>query len=291
MCRINQTITIMRRNYFNHSLVIDRDFNLNDAQDTLSKFRNTVEGGVLTTSYDNRIVAKTDVSKIYFNFDFANFSKTILAKITTYFTPEKYFLSAKSGIQEIRLVGDELYIDNEIYKKMITIVNSTDKSRALSMNIGLVKMSKYNYIQSYIILTSFTNKHYVSSLPDKIKDFSDNLINFNIDIDYHIKTIEDLKYKNVDIVKLTKSMLYKTDGELIKSMDLKLRALANKLQYMKKYRNDWKILMNITSKNISSELIINSKDIFDTYMVLFKDKDSSIIARESRRILNALEQA
>lgn len=280
----------MRHNYFNNSLLIDRDFNLNDAQDTLSKFRNTVEGGVLTTSYDNRVVAKVDVSKIYFNFDFANFSKTILAEITKYFTPEKYFLSAKGGIQEIRLVGDELYIDNEIYKKMITIVNSTDKSRALSMNVGLVKMSKYDYVQSYIILTSFTNKHYISSLPDKIKDFSDNLINFNINIDYHIKTIEDLKDKNVDIVKLAKSMLYKNDGELIKSMDLKLRALANKLQYMKNYRNDWEIFMNLTSKNMSKELIVNSKDIFDAYMVLFKDKDSSIIARESRRMLEALER-
>lgn len=281
----------MKRNYFNHSLVIDREFDLNDAQDTLSKFRNTVDGGVLTTTYDNKVVAQTDVSKIYFNFDFASFSKTILAKITTYFTPEKYFLSAKSGIQEIRLVGDELYINNELYKKMITIVNSTDKSRALSMNIGLVKMSKYGYVQSYIILTNFTNKHYVSSLPDKIKNFSDNLINFNIDIDYHIKTIEDLKNKNVDIVKLVKLLLYKNDGELIKSMDLKIRALANKLQYMKNYRNNWDIFMNLTSKNMTKELIVNSKDIFDAYVVLFKDKDSAIIARESRRMLDALEQA
>jgi phage terminase large subunit len=79
---------------------------------------------------------------------------------------------------------------------MISIVNSTDKSKALSMNVGLVKVDERNRPLSYTILTSFSNKHYKSTLPEKIKSFSDNLINFNIDINFHIKTIEDLKNKN-----------------------------------------------------------------------------------------------
>lgn len=280
-----------QRNYFNQmSVSIDKEFNLIEAQTTLSKFKNTIESGCLTTTYDNRVVAKVDVSKIYFNFDFANFSKSILSEIINYFTPEKYTLNVKGGIQEIRLIGDELYIDNEKYKKMICIINSTDKSRALSMNVGLVKMNKsYNYNKSYIILTSFTNKHYVSSLPDKIKDFSDNLINFNIEIDYHIKTIEDLKTKNVDILKLAKHMLYNEDGKVIKSMELKLKALGTTL-YRNGHSSDWKILYNITSSKIIGDLSINSKEIFDAYIELFKDKDCSIIARESRRILDALEK-
>lgn len=282
------------RFYFpGRSVAVSKVFDSVKVNEDLDKFSNVLDSGSLVTSYDGREICRVDVSKIYYNFDFTSFSKSILSEILNYFTPEKYKLKAASGVQEIRLIGDELYIDNERYEKMISIVNSTDKSRALSMNVGLVKTEKGKTPTSYTILTSFTNKHYKCSLPDKIKSFSDNLINFNMDIDFHVKTIDDLKHKNISIVNFAKSILFNEEGKVVKSVELKLRALGKRLAhnygFMKNY-ND--LSFNLTAANIDkvTDITINAKVLFNAYVELFKDQDTSIIARESRRIIETLEK-
>ena len=121
----------------NGSVIINRAFDSVKVNENLDKFSNVLEDCYLTTMFDNRQICKVEVSKIYYNFDFTKFSKSILSEIQKYFTPEKYTLKITTGVQEIRLIGDEIYIDNERFQKMISIVNSTDKSRALSMNVGL----------------------------------------------------------------------------------------------------------------------------------------------------------
>ncbi len=281
----------MVANYFSYgSVLISKIFNSDEIITNLDKFENKLENGFLTTTYDGRLICKVEVSKVYYNFDFTSFSKSILSEVQKYFSPDTYSLKAASGVQEIRLIGDEIYIDNEKYKKIISIVNSTDKSKALSMNVGLVKYDKKGNQDFITILTSFCNKHYKSSLPDKIKSFSDNLINFNMDINYHIKTIEDLANKEVGIVELAKSMLYNEKGKLIKTMELKLRALGKKLTYSYGFRNQYITLSNLTETEIDKveNFKIKSKTIYDAYMELFNDSDTSIIARESRRIIDAL---
>lgn len=283
----------MKRYFFPTTISIARKvFNLTEVNEKLDKFSNKLENGFLITSYDDREICRVEVSKIYYNFDFTNFSKSIVSEIQKYFTPEKYSLKAASGVQEIRLVGDELYIDNERYEKMISIINSTDKSRALSMNVGLVRVDKNGYPKSYTILTSFSNKHYKASLPDKIKDFSDNLINFNMDINFHIKTIEDLKNKEVSIIDLAKALIFNEDGKIIKTNELKLRSLGKKLIYNYNFRKEYTLLSNLTANEIGKydDLKINSSIIYNAYMELFKDSDTSIIARETRRIIEALEK-
>jgi hypothetical protein len=281
----------MVANYFSYgSVLISKIFNSDEIITNLDKFENKLENGFLTTTYDGRLICKVEVSKVYYNFDFTSFSKSILSEVQKYFSPDTYSLKAASGVQEIRLIGDEIYIDNEKYKKIISIVNSTDKSKALSMNVGLVKYDKKGNQDFITILTSFCNKHYKSSLPDKIKSFSDNLINFNMDINYHVKTIEDLANKEVGIVELAKSMLYNEKGKLIKTMELKLRALGKKLTYSYGFRNQYATLSNLTETEIDKveNFKIKSKTIYDAYMELFNDSDTSIIARESRRIIDAL---
>ena len=282
----------MKRFYFpQRSVAITKVFNSDQINEDLDKFENKIENGCLITRYDGREICKVDVSKVYYNFDFTNFSKSILSEILNYFSPEKYGLKAASGVQEIRLVGDELFIDNERYEKMISIVNSTDKSRALSMNVGLIKTEKDKHPTSILILTSFSNKHYKSSLPDKIKSFSDNLINFNMDIDFHVKTIDDLKNKEVTIIEFAKSILFDKEGKVIKSSELKLRALGKKLIYEYGFRNNYSTLNNLTAANLDKieDLTLNAKVLYSAYLEMYKDSDTSVIARESRRVIEALE--
>ena len=281
----------MKRFYYQKSVLINRVFDSVEVNEKLDKFSNKLENGFLVTSFDNREICKVEVSKIYYNFDFANFSKSILSEVQKYFTPENYKLKAASGVQEINLIGDELYIDNERYEKMISIVNSTDKSKALSMNVGLVKREKNSSAKSITILTNFSNKHYKSSLPDKIKSFSENLINFDMNIDFHIKTIEDLKTKEVKIIDFAKAMLFDDQGKVIKSIELRLGAMGKKLAYEYGFRKNYNTLTNLTNDGINKveDFTINAKVLYNAYIELFKDSDTSIIARESRRVIEALE--
>ena len=280
-----------RRFYFNRAVAVTKVFDSVKLNEDLDKFDNQIEDGFLITKYDGREICRVEVSKIYYNFDFTNFSKSILAEIQKYFSPEVYRLKIASGEQEIKLIGDELYIDNERYEKSISIVNSTDKSKALSMNVGLVKCEKGKRSASTIILTSFSNKHYKASLPDKIKSFSENLINFNMDIDFHVKTIEDLKNKEVTIVEFAKSVLFDKNGKVVKSIELKLAALGKKLMYDYGFRKNYSTLSNLTAANINNveDFTLNAKVLFTAYIEMFKDSDTSIIARESRRVIEALE--
>ena len=281
----------MKKFYYHSSVFINRVFDSVEVNEKLDKFSNKLEDGFLVTSFENREICKVEVSKIYYNFDFTNFSKSILSEIQKYFSPEVYRLKIASGEQEIKLIGDELFIDNERYEKSINIVNSTDKSKALSMNVGLVKCEKDRRSTSTIILTSFSNKHYKSSLPDKIKSFSENLINFNMDIDFHIKTIEDLKNKEVTIVEFAKSVLFDKNGKVVKSIELKLAALGKKLMYEYGFRKNNSTINYLTAADINKieDITLNAKVLYSAYIDLFKDSDTSIIARESRRVIEALE--
>ena len=117
------------------------------------------------------------------------------------------------------------------------------------------------------------------------------MINFNIDIDFHVKTIEDLKDKEISIVEFAKSILFDDRGKVYKSIELKLRALGKKLVYDYNFRKNYNTLTNLTAANLDKveDLKINAKLLYNAYVELFKDQDTSIIARESRRVIEAIE--
>lgn len=262
-------------------------FTSDKVKEELSNFKNIQNGGTLTTFYKDTQVCTVEVSDIYYNFDFSGFCKNILDEIVKYFVPEKFSISCKDGVQEIRLVGGQIFIDMEEYKKMISIINSTDKTRALCMSVGLQKVSN----NSCTIMTYFSNKHYKSSLPDKIKEFTENLKNFNMDIDFHVKTIEDLKNKNVSIKDFLKNIMFKED-KLMKSVELKMRALGKTLVFSYGQRAHYSLLMNIEQNryNKYEDFVISAKTLYDAYAEVFNTDDTSVISRETRRIIEALDK-
>lgn len=262
---------------------LSNKYNLEHINETLDKFTNVQINNQVITSYDGRELCRVSVSDIYYNFDFSAFCKKVVSEIENYFTPEAYLLRVRSGVQELRLVGSEVDINGEVYLKMIGIINSTNKEKALSMNIGLVRKS--NVTGS--VHASFRNKHYKSSMPNKIKNFADNLINFNMDIEYHIKTIEDLSQREISFKELVENLSTK-DGERIKSMKLKVRGLGKKL-YGYGYWKHRNTLYNPFSETVE-DFNVKAKDVFDAYTELFKNYDTSVIGRETRRILDALNK-
>jgi hypothetical protein len=257
-------------------------YDFDKINDTLDKFKNIQNENNIVTSFDGKIISTVQVSNKYYNFDFAAFCKNIVLEIENYFTPEAYMLRIRQGTQELRLVGEEIDVNGEPYLKMLGITNSTNTQLALSMNVGLVRKS--NVTGS--VHLSFRNKHYKATMPDKLKNFADNLINFNMDIEYHVKTLNDLATKEMSFLDLAEALSTNIDGDKIKSMNLKVRALGKKLSEYgySKFRNT----LNNPFSDTVEDFKINTKDIFDAYTELFKKYDTSVIARETRRILTAL---
>jgi len=95
----------------------------------------------------------------------------------------------------------------------------------------------------------------------------------------------------VSIVDFAKLLLFNEDGKLIKTNELKLRALGKNLRYKLNFRKYYNTLTNLTADKINGveDFTINSKVLFDAYIEIFRDQDTSIIARESRRIIETLD--
>jgi len=259
-------------------------YDINKINEALDKFTNVQRNNTIITSFDGEELCQVQVSNKYYNFDFSSFCKKIVSEIGNYFTPDAYLLRIRSAVQELRFVGGKVDINGETYLKMIGITNSTNRQVALSMNIGLVRKS--NVTSS--VHASFKNKHFKSSMPDKIKNFADNLINFNMDIEYHIKTIEDLAQREMSFKEIVKSLSTNNDGDKIKNMTLKVRALGKKLiEYG--YSDFTNTLRNPFSDTVK-DFDVNLKDVFNAYTELFKNYDTSVIGRETRRILNAINK-
>lgn len=264
-------------------LSVVQEYDADAIVETLNKFENVQDGSQIITRYDGRLICRVDVSDVYYNFAFSDFCKKIVSEIENYFTPQAYRLKVKKGIQELKLVGGEVLINGEPYYKMISIVNSTNKQRALSMNIGLVlKSSVSSSVQSY-----FRNKHYKSSLPDKIKSFSENLINFNMDIEYQVRTIEDLAELNVSFMKLVENLSTNRKGEVMKSMVYRVRAFGKNLESRGVGLENINLLRHPYSTE-TKDFEVNAYVAYKAYLELFSEYDSAVIARETRRILEAL---
>lgn len=270
-------------------LSVVENYNPDKIIDTLNKFKNVQRENQIITTFDGKLICRVDVSDVYYNFGFSKFCMKIVGQIENYFTPIAYRLRVKRGVQELKLVGGEVEINGEAYYKMLAIVNSTNKQRALSMNIGLIrKENAMTSVQSY-----FRNKHYKSSLPDKIKNFAENLINFNMDVEYQIQTIENLSGVQISFVELIKKLSTNKDGELMKSMVYRIRAFAKVLETKGIGTSNLDLLHNPLSAIIVpvfdyGDFQINAYDAYSAYLSLFIEYDSSVAARETRRILNAL---
>lgn len=285
-----------------NKFVYKKEYNKTQIIETLNKLEIEQVGEYIITKFDGRNISDAKVSKIYQIFDFASFSLQLLNEIEKYFTPENYTLNIYQGTQELRLYGERVNIAGDDYEKMFTILNSTDRSKALTVNIGLYKLSSKTLIilgeRSYMY-----NKHYKTTLPEKVASFTKKLKNFDVILDEQVGTIEKLHTQTVDLKKVARNLLIKVvDGneEIKPSIKLKFEALCKKLTFalispklpVNLTEEQIKILRNpISILKFENDFNISAITLFNCYSELFKEEDSSVIRRENSRILTAMFMA
>jgi len=277
---------------------VEKKYNLNEIINMLNMLNITQHDNNILTKYDNQIISNTTISNKYKFFNFSDFAKTIVNNIENYFTPEKYILNISKGQQELRLIGESIIINGDKYNKMFNIFNSTDKSRALGINTGIIR-----YVCSNGMVIGIDNdmstlkvKHFKKLLSNKVEIFIKSLEQFNINIQKQAEKIEKLNNNYVSFKTIAEKLIVDKDGIISINKLMKLKLFANKI-----LKSETDKIENLTKEQIkllkNPHLINNYKNVdikipsytaLNCYTEIFRNYNSQILSRETNRILELI---
>ena len=132
------------------------------------------QGAQVVTKYFGNVINTTPVSNRYEIFDIRSFMKSKIDYIESNFNITFSNLRIRGGIQELILLSDEVEIAGINYYKAFFILNSSDKSRRLSMNLGLYQADNGTYLVSNIKNFSLITKH-LKGITDKAEVAAQNI--------------------------------------------------------------------------------------------------------------------
>lgn len=252
--------------------------------DQINIFR---QGEQVITKLGNTVINVTNVSNRYEVFDIRSFMKSKIEQIEANFPIHFYKFRLKSGVQELTLISDEVEINNTPYYKSFYILNSSDKSRRLNMNMGLYRADNNSYVVGSIRNLSLSKKHLkgVTKLAEEVSQ--------SIDIetfDEQISAIQSLVGQRVMLSKVR---------EIIVDKDLQINhrkfdALKNSLRHSPTDRmaalNKSQIdtlatpseTLHIDSKN---DFLVDAYQVFNCYIQVFSRQDSYVVKKETEKIL------
>lgn len=241
-------------------------------------------GSQVVTKYFGRVINTTPVSNRYEIFDIRSFMKSKIDYIESNFNITYSNLRIRGGIQELILLSDEVEIAGIKYFKAFFILNSSDKSRRLSMNLGLYQADNGTYLVSNIKNFSLITKH-IKGISDKAEVAAQN-----IDVetfDEQIESIKSLVGERVMISQVRNVIIDKDQ----KVNHNKFDALKNVLRW--NHSKDFtkaqiNVLMTPSDKlNIESynDFSIDAFSVFQAYMNVFRNQDSYVVRKETEKIL------
>ena len=243
----------------------------------------------IVTKFNDNVLKVANVSNRYEVFDICKYLNEKIQFIEQNFTIHEYSFRAYGGIQYLRLRSDEVEINGDIFYKTFFILNSTDRSRTLNFNVGLI--SKNHNFTIIVNNKSFRKKHFtgVTSIAEVATD------NFNIEsFDDQISNISNLIGHEIKLSDLRDIILnIKDNGDITDLNHKKFDTFKSNLIYLFKGKlsNDLRNLLRRDSnriKEIPANLDINldAYEMLKLYLSIFNNQDSHIIRNESERIMN-----
>jgi len=286
-------------NAMNAVLTASLPYNRTKIQEKLNKLHVEQVGLTVSTSYDDKKLKETQVSNKYYTFDFPTFAQNIMPEVENYFTPSNYLLRMVGGRQELRLIGEEMKINGDTFYRMLSILNSTDKSRALQMNMGLLRLVCTNGMVAGVPGESvqIKGKHYKASLPEKIENFTDGLARFKSITEQQKGLISDLLGKQVSYKALANALVRNEADEVVASKVKKLSRLAGKLlasdtDRLQTVTDEQRMILmqpeHVLYNKKSADMEIDAYRLLNCYTEIFRSNDSGKIARETNRILGLI---
>jgi hypothetical protein len=123
-----------------------RQYNKQELIDKIDRISIEREGNTIITKYDGGVINATPVSNRYEIFDIVKYLKSKIDMIEKNFTISKYSFKMTSGRQYLQLISDKIEVGGLEFYKSFYILNSSDKSRRLSFNVGLYCETKNFYV-------------------------------------------------------------------------------------------------------------------------------------------------
>jgi hypothetical protein len=259
-------------------------YNKQDLFNKIDAIEISQSGKVVVTKYFGRVINNTNVSDRYEIFDIRGFMKSKIEYLESNFNITFSNLRIRGGIQELILLSDQVEIAGINYYKAFFILNSSDKSRRLSMNLGLYQADNGTYLVNTIKNFSLITKH-LKGITDKAEVATQNL---DIEtFDEQIDSIRSLVGERVMLSQVRNIIIDKDQ----KVNHNKFDALKNVLRwnYSKGLtKTQIGVLMTPSEKlNIDSTLdfSFDAFHIFQAYMNVFRNQDSYVVRKETEKIL------
>ncbi len=245
------------------------------------------QGDQIITKLGENVTNVTNVSKRYEVFDIRSFLKSKIEQIEANFPIHYYKFRLKSGVQELTLISDEVMINNTPFYKSFYILNSSDKSRRLNMNMGLFRADNNSYVVGTIKNLSLSRKH-LKGVTQLAEEASQSIGAETFD--EQIKAIQSLVGERVMLSKVR---------EIIVDKDLQINhrkfdALKNSLRHSPTDRIT--ALTNLQLETLSTpsetlqidsknDFLIDAYQVFNCYIQVFSRQDSYIVKKETEKIL------
>lgn len=242
------------------------------------------QGKQVITKYFNNVINTTNVSDRYEIFDIRGFMKSKIDYLESNFNITFSNLRIRGGIQELILLSDEVEIAGINYYKAFFILNSSDKSRRLSMNLGLYQADNGTYLVNTIKNFSLVTKH-LKGITSKAEVATSNL---DVEtFDEQIQSIRSLVGERVMLSQVRNIIIDKDQ----KVNHNKFDALKNVLRwnYSKGLNKSQIGVLTTPSEKLtidpSIDFSFDAFQIFNAYMNIFRNQDSYVVRKETEKIL------
>lgn len=263
-----------------------QNYDRNVLNDKINSIDITRESNQVITKYFGRVLKVANVSDIYEVFDIKSYLNSKLDQIETNFSISKYDLTIKGGLQSLTLISDPVDINGNEFHKSFFILNSTDRSRKLSFDLGLYSRSK-NFFTIHSSNIGLSKRHLrgvtkaaeESTQNINVETFDQQINDIKSLIDHKVKLSnirdiivdENLKVNHSKFDSFKWSILnFQSDGRVQLSNDQKMmmRMPSDKLQ--------------ITQEN---DFYLDAFFVFQTYLRIFSNQDSHLIKKETEKIM------
>ena len=248
---------------------------------TIHKVANTV-----VTKWGDRVVSTREVSDKYEIFDITSFMKEKILEIEQNFTISFYRLQIRGGVQSLTLLSDQVEVGGSFWNKSFYILSSSDKSRALQLNIGLQSQDSNKQIVFSDRNFSLYKKHLtgVTRAADKV---SSNLVSETFL--EQISAINSLVGQRVMISNIRRILCEKDNKSDHKKFDAFKKILIFGRRILKDLTPSQKQVLYTQSKDIiftrENDFSLDAFDVFTLYLQIFSNEDSHVIKKEAQKIM------
>jgi hypothetical protein len=212
--------------------------------------------------------------------------KEKILEIEQNFTISFYRLQIRAGVQSLTLLSDQVEVGGSFWNKSFYILSSSDKSRALQLNIGLQSQDSNKQIVFSDRNFSLYKKHLtgVTRAADKV---SSNLVSETFL--EQISAINSLVGQRVMISNIRRILCEKDNKSDHKKFDAFKKVLIFDRRILKDLTPSQKQVLYTHSKDIiftrENDFSLDAFDIFTLYLQIFSNEDSHVIKKEAQKIM------